>query len=369
MKSNESRRNTLKSPEPILEIQGKKIGHHHPTYFVADIGANQEGDLERAKDLIYLAADAGADAAKFQHFKAETIVSDHGFRSLGGQQSHQAKWKKSVFEVYKDASVSLGWTGMLRETCDKAGITFFTSPYAVDLVDHIDPYVPAYKIGSGDITWIEMIEYIASKQKPYIMATGASTLDDVQRAVSAGLAINPMLCLMQCNTNYTASLENFKYIQLNVLRTYREMYPGVVLGLSDHTPGHATVLGAVALGARLIEKHFTDNVMRVGPDHAFSMDPKSWREMVGRTRELENALGTGVKQVEENERETVVLQRRAIRARGNLAADTVLSQEHLTVLRPCPSDGVPPYHLDKLIGKRVRRDVSAGEHLRWIDLE
>lgn len=359
----------MKKPHSIIEIKGKRIGRDFPVYFIADIAANHDGDLERAKDLICLAAEAGADAAKFQHFKAETIVSDHGFRNLGGQQSHQANWKKSVFEVYKEASVSLDWTGTLKETCDKAGIAFFTSPYAVDLVDHIDPYVPAYKIGSGDITWIEMIEYIASKQKPYIMATGASTLDDVHRAVSVGLAINPKLCLMQCNTNYTASLENFKYIQLNVLRTFHAMYPDLVLGLSDHTPGHATVLGAVALGARMIEKHFTDDVMRVGPDHAFSMDSTSWREMVDRTRELENALGTGVKQVEENERETVVLQRRAICARSNLAAGTVLSQEHLTVLRPCPSDGVPPYCMNQLIGKRARRDVSAGEHLRWIDLE
>jgi len=359
----------MKKPDAILEIKEKRIGRDLPTYFIADIAANHDGDLERAKDLICLAAEAGADAAKFQHFKAETIVSDHGFRNLGSQQSHQANWKKSVFEVYKDASVSLGWTDTLKDTCDKAGIAFFTSPYAVDLVDHVDPYVPAYKIGSGDITWIEMIKYIASKKKPYIMATGASTLDDVHRAVSAVLTINPKLCLMQCNTNYTASLENFKYIQLNVLRTFRAMYPDLVLGLSDHTPGHATVLGAVALGARMIEKHFTDNVMRVGPDHAFSMDPKSWREMVDRTRELENALGTGVKQIEENERETVVLQRRAIRARSNLAAGTVLSQEHLTVLRPCPPDGLPPYCISQLIGKQIRQDVSAGAHLRWTDLE
>jgi sialic acid synthase SpsE len=369
MKLNELQKNIMKKPDSVLESKGKRIGHDFPVYFIADIAANHDGDLERAKDLICLAAEAGADAAKFQHFKAETIVSDYGFRKLGGQQSHQANWKKSVFEVYKNASVSLGWTDTLKETCDKAGITFFTSPYAVELVDHIDPYVPAYKIGSGDITWIEMIEYIASKQKPYILATGASTLDDVHRAVSAGLAINPRLCLMQCNTNYTASLENFRYIQLSVLQTYRAMYPDLVLGLSDHTPGHATVLGAAALGARMIEKHFTDDVKRVGPDHAFSMDPASWREMVDRTRELENALGTGVKQVEENERETAVLQRRAICARNDLTAGTVLSQQHLAVLRPCPPDGVPPYCMKQLIGKRVRRDVSAGAHLRWIDLE
>lgn len=359
----------MKPPKSILEIQGKKIGRDYPTYFIADIAANHDGDLERAKDLIFMASEAGADAAKFQHFKAETIVSDHGFRNLGAQQSHQANWKKSVFDVYKDASVSLEWTDALKETCNKADIAFFTSPYAIDIVDRIDCYVPAYKIGSGDITWIEMVEHIASKQKPYIMATGASTMDDVQRAVSAGLAINSMLCLMQCNTNYTASLENFKYIQLNVLRVYREMYPDMVLGLSDHTPGHATVLGAVALGSRMIEKHFTDDIKRIGPDHAFSMSPKSWRDMVERTRELENALGVGIKRVEDNEKETVVLQRRAIRIVADLSVDSILKRDHLTVLRPCPEDGLPPYLMEDIVGRRVRRDISAGEHLRWIDLE
>ena len=137
-------------------------------FFIADIAANHDGDLERAKDLIYLAAEAGADAAKFQHFQASTIVSDKGFKSLGGQLSHQAKWKDSVFDVYKAASVDLSWTETLKETCNDAGIPFFTTPYSLDLVDFIDPYVPAYKIGSGDITWLEMIKHVASKQKPYI---------------------------------------------------------------------------------------------------------------------------------------------------------------------------------------------------------
>jgi len=354
---------------PSFFIEHKKVGADSPVYFIADIAANHDGDLERAKDLIFLASEAGADAAKFQHFKAETIVSDHGFRSLGGQQSHQASWKKSVFEVYKDASVSLGWSETLKETCKKAGITFFTSPYSMDLVDHIDPYVPAYKIGSGDITWVEMIEYIASKGKPYILASGASTFDDVQRAVNAGLALNGNLCLMQCNTNYTASLDNFKYIQLNVLKVFREMYPNMVLGLSDHTPGHTTVLGSVALGAKMIEKHFTDDISRDGPDHKFSMDPRSWREMVDRTRELENAMGNGIKKVEDNESQTVILQRRAIRLTTTLPAGTVIQRKHLEVLRPCPSDGLPPYLMNKVIGKTLRHDIQHGEHLKWTDLE
>ena len=354
--------------KPYMQINGKFIGDKFPTYFIADIAANHDGDLGRAKALIHMCAEAGADAAKFQHFTAATIVSDQGFRKLGGEQAHQASWKKSVFEVYKDASLSLDWTEFLKETCDKAGIAFFTSPYSMELVDYIDPYIPAYKIGSGDITWTEMVEHIAAKGKPYILASGASTLDEVHRAVSAGLRINPQMCLMQCNTNYTASPENFRHIKLLVLNTYRSMYPDLVLGLSDHTLGHSTVLGAVSIGARVIEKHFTDNTSREGPDHKFSMDPRAWCEMVERTRELENALGDGIKVVEQNEMQTVVLQRRAIRAKAELTTGTVIKRADLEVLRPCPADGIAPYNLADLVGRTARHNIAAGEHLRWNDL-
>lgn len=355
-------------PDSSLTIAGRRIALDEPTYFIADIAANHDGDLGRAVELIHLAAEAGADAAKFQHFKAETIVSDFGFKALAGQKSHQAKWKKTVFEVYKDASVDLGWTSALKKACDDEGITFFTSPYSIELVDAIDPDVPAYKIGSGDITWIEIIRHIASKNKPYILATGASDMADVKRAVDAALGVNPQLALLQCNTNYTASLENFRFIQLKVLESYRREFPGMVLGLSDHTPGHATVLGAVALGGRIIEKHFTDDLTRVGPDHAFSMDPRTWREMVDRTRELEQALGTGVKKTEENERETAVLQRRAVRLVAAVRAGETLTPDTLTVLRPCPADAVLPFEMDKVVGKKAGRDLGAGDHLRWSDI-
>ena len=356
-------------PLSELVIDGQRIGEQHPTYFIADVAANHDGDLERAKDLIYMAKEAGADAAKFQHFQAETIVSDHGFKSLKTQQSHQAKWKDSVFDVYKAASVNLDWTATLKETCKKAGITFFTTPYALDVVDYMDAHVPAYKIGSGDITWLEMIERVASKQKPYFLATGASTMDEVHRAVSAALAINPRFALMQCNTNYTASLENFRYIHLNVLKTYRAMYPSMVLGLSDHTPGHATVLGAVALGARMIEKHFTDDINREGPDHAFSMDPLTWRCMVDLTRELENALGDGVKKVEDNEKETVVVQRRSLRASAKLSKSQVIKAGDFVALRPCPADALTPVEIQNIVGRKLRRDIPEGDYLRASDLE
>jgi len=358
----------MKSPSPILEIQGKKIGFDYPTYFIADIAANHDGDLERAKDLIFLAAESGANAAKFQHFKAETIVSNFGFKTLGVKQSHQSTWKKSVFEVYKDASVNLNWTATLKATCDKAGIPFFTTPYALDIVDTMNDFLPAYKIGSGDITWLEMIEKVASKKKPYMIATGASSLDEVHRAVETALSINPMLCLMQCNTNYTASLENFKYIHLNVLNTYRIMYPNMVLGLSDHTPGHTTVLGGVAMGARIIEKHFTSDTSRKGPDHKFSMDAASWREMVDRTRELENALGTGIKKVEDNELETVILQRRSLRAVAAFKKNHIITVNDFVALRPCPKDALEPFELEKVIGKSLTRDLPQGEYLRISDV-
>jgi N-acetylneuraminate synthase len=349
-------------------IEDRHIGDGRPVYFIADIAANHDGNLQRAKDLIYMAAEAGADAAKFQHFSAKTIVSDKGFKDLGAEKSHQSNWEKSVYEVYADASVDLSWTAELRETCKKAGISFFTSPYSLDLVDQMDAFVPAYKIGSGDITWTEIIEYIASKQKPYILATGASTTDDVVRAVDAALNINQNLCLMQCNTNYTASLENFRYIQLNVLRAYSVMYPKIMLGLSDHTPGHSTVLGAIALGAKMVEKHFTDDNNRSGPDHRFSMTPSTWREMVDRSRELELALGNGVKKVEANEQDTVVVQRRSIRLKENLLAGEVLKKEQVEFLRPCPLDAIPPHKVDDVVGRKLSTDFKRGEYIRWIDL-
>lgn len=359
----------MQQPAPEVKIDAREIGEQYPTYFIADIAANHDGDIERAKDLIFLAKESGADAAKFQHFKAETIVSDLGFRSLGAQQSHQSSWKKSVFDVYKDASVDVAWTESLKETCEKAGITFFTSPYDFEMVEHIDPFVPAYKIGSGDITWVEIIELIASKRKPYIIASGASSMDDVYRAVSAGLKINNQLILLQCNTNYTGSIENMRYVQLNVLKSYRAMFPKMILGLSDHTPGHSSVLGAVALGARVIEKHFTDDTNRVGPDHKFSMDPRSWSDMVQATRELEAALGVGIKKVESNELDTVVLQRRAIRASKDLAEGHVLTRDDLTVLRPCPKDAIQPYEIENILGRPVSRFISKGAHLTILDFK
>ena len=355
-------------PVTTIRIGDRLIGPDEPTYFIADIAANHDGSLDRALALMTLAKDAGADCAKFQHFRAEHIVSDYGFRSLGGQQDHQATWTKSVFEVYQDASLPWDWTAALAEHAKAIGIEFMSSPYDPEAVAHLDPYVNAVKVGSGDINWLEELEVIATYGKPVIIAAGASTLEDVARAMQLLEAAGVDIVLMQCNTNYTGSIENLHYVNLNVLRQFAELYPDAVLGLSDHTPGHVTVLGAVTLGARVIEKHFTDDTARSGPDHGFSLDPVTWRAMVDDTRRLEAAMGSGSKVVEDNEQKTAVLQRRCVRVARDLPKGTVLVRDDLEVLRPAPVDAIPAHEVGGAVGRVLTRDLVSGEDVKWADL-
>lgn len=351
-----------------FSIGERLIGPDQRTYFIADIAANHDGDLERAKHLMTLAKEAGADCAKFQHFRAEHIVSDYGFRALGGQQSHQATWSKSVFETYQDASLPWEWTAPLAEHAQRIGIEFTSAPYDLEAVAHLNPYVNAFKVGSGDVNWLEELQVIADLGKPVLIATGAADLDDVARAMTLLQDAGVDIVLMQCNTNYTGTIENAHHANLRVLSQYAELFPGITLGLSDHTPGHVTVLGAVALGARVVEKHFTDDTSRIGPDHGFSMDPVTWRAMVDDTRLLEAALGDGHKKVEDNEQETVVLQRRCVRAARDLAPGTVLTRDDLVVLRPAPISAVPAHEVTALVGRTLAHDLVAGQDVHWTDV-
>ena len=342
----------------IFKTEKYVIGPGQPTYFIADIAANHDGNLDKAIELIHLCANNGAHAAKFQNFSADTIVSDFGFKALGQQKSHQSEWKKSVSEVYKDASIPLEWTPILKKECHKANIDYFTSPYDIKMLKYLSDYVCAWKIGSGDITWHEIIAKMCQYELPIFLASGASNLDEVKMAVKLIKKSKKNLCLMQCNTNYTGSLNNFNFIELNVLKTFKKEFNNIILGLSDHTPGHTTVLGAVALGASVIEKHFTDDVSRDGPDHKFSMDPISWKEMVQRTKELEASLGIGNKVVMENEKETIVLQRRAIRAKNEINKGQLIKKEDIIFLRPCPTDALPPYKVNEVIGKTSKQKIE-----------
>ena len=353
----------------MMHIGNRPLGQNHPTYFIADIGANHDGSLDKALELIHLAKKSGADAAKFQHFKAETIVSKSGFEKLGGVQTHQSKWKKAVYDVYKEASINIEWTNTLYLECKKVGIDFFTSPYDLDLVDHIDSYVPAYKIGSGDIDWLEIIEKIAKKNKPTIIATGACSMQEIHDSVDLLKKHNITPAILQCNTNYTGSVANFKFVNLRVIKSLRRIFFDSIIGLSDHTPGNATALGAVALGARIIEKHFTDNKSNSGPDHGFAMDSRDWKEMVDRVRELESALGDGKKKIEENEKESFKVQRRSVRTKANLEKGMIISREDLVILRPRSQSGLSPALLKKIIGKKLISDIAAGDEISWKNIE
>jgi sialic acid synthase SpsE len=348
-----------------IKIGNRVLTQSSPPYFIADIGANHDGDLQRAFKLIELAKGSGAHAAKFQNFKANTIVSQEGFNNLN--VSHQKNWKKSVFEVYEDASIPDDWTHKLKEKCEEYEIDYFTSPYDIQSVDLVDPFVDVYKIGSGDITWTEILHYIGQKGKPVLLATGASTFEDVERAMKVLESKNSNIVLMQCNTNYTGLDSNFNYVNLNVLDTFKNKFPNVILGLSDHTSGHATVLGAIAKGAVFIEKHFTDDNEREGPDHSFAMNPTTWREMVDRSNELWRALGDGVKRVEENEIETVSLQRRGLRYIRDMHQGEEIKASDLIAVRPIDKNGIEPYNIHKVIGKKIQRDKSRDFSVNYSD--
>ncbi len=353
----------------FFEIGSHKLGDQHPTYFIADIAANHDGDVQRAKELIWLAKEAGANCAKFQHFEAKNIVSDIGFKKLNSNVSHQSDWKKSVFDIYDQYHTRRDWSEELVSTCEAANIDFMTTPYDIEAVKLFEPYLHAFKVGSGDITFRKLLEVVSMSKKPVFLATGASTLQDVKNAVAVVEKYNNQICLMQCNTNYTGSEENFHYVNLNVLKRLKEIWPDYQLGLSDHTPGHASVLGAIALGARAVEKHFTDDNNRIGPDHSFALNPVTWKEMIERSRELEASLGDGIKRVEKNENETVIIQRRAIRVSKALEAGHTLSADDVCMLRPCPPEAISPMYIDELIGKKLLRGKEAGAEIFWQDIQ
>jgi len=267
--------------------------------------------------------------------------------------------------VYDDASVPFEWTPILKEACDAVGLDYFSSPYDYEAIEMLSQYVPAYKAGSGLMSWPEALIRMAKLGKPILIASGASDISDVVRAIRAVLEFNDQIVLMQCNTNYTASDSNYDHLNINVLKTYRTLFPNVVLGLSDHTHNPAPIVGAVALGARVIERHFTDDNDREGPDHKFAMNPDDWAEMVAQVRILERSLGSSDKFVTENERETYLLQRRCLRAAREISTGETITEEMVESLRPAVNGAIMPWELKNLIGKKAIIDMPFGMELRW----
>ncbi len=343
-----------------FSVGGRLVGDDQPVLIIADLGANFDGSLEKAKELARMVRDTGADVVKIQSFLAKKIVSGRGFGSMHLKGVH-GSWGKPVDEIFKSAEFPREWHQEFFSYCKEIGIIASSSPWDYEAVDIMaEAGVPFYKIGSGDITWLEMVEYIARKGKPVVLATGASTLAEVDEAVrvieSTG---NKDLALLQCITNYPSKIES---ANLRVLDTYKSAFD-VITGYSDHTPGDTVVLGAVARGAAVIEKHFTDDKKNAGPDHPHSMEPAEFTQMVKRIREMEQALGSGRKEVVAEEAETVIVQRRGLYAASPIKRGEQIGKERLIELRPAL--GIYPKFKEQVAGLTAKQDIAEGEAISW----
>lgn len=343
-----------------IKLGNRWIGENYPTYFIAEIGANFDGSIEKAKLLIDAAKESGADCAKFQTFITPKIVSEGGFSMMQLKGVH-GSWGKTVSEVFKEVEFPIQWHKEISDYCKKIGIDFSTSPYFKEAVDLcIDLDVPFIKIGSGDITWLEMLDYIARKNKPIMLATGDATMAEIDEAVRTIQATgNKNLVLMQCITNYPSKIDS---ANVNVLKTYQSAFE-VLTGYSDHAPGHVVALASIVIGGRVIEKHFTLNKADKGPDHPHSMEPQEFKFMVDSIREVERAMGSTRKEVVEEEGETVFVQRRCLYAKNNLQKGQIITENDIDVLRPAL--GIQPKYKNIIIGKECKVNIEKGKPLFW----
>jgi len=356
-----------------IKINSKIIGSGQPVYIISEIGSNFDHDFARAKSLAKLSKDLGADAFKIQNFLAPKIVSAKGFDKM--QVAFQAKWKSSVTEVYRQAEFPREWLKDLMAYCQSIGIDFLSSPYDTEAVDLLlDLGAAAYKIGSGEIDNLEFLQYVAKTGKPIILGCGAATMPEIKSAVAAIKNTgNDQLILLQCVTNYPSPVNDANIRAMAALKNEFDL----VVGYSDHTIGQegggddplsglTVPLGAVALGAAVIEKHFTDDRKRQGPDHPFAMDPESFGRMVKGVRAMEKALGSGKKELAPSEKETVIIQRRGLYAKTEIEAGDKITKEKIEWLRPAA--GLKPAQLNEALGKTAKRNILAGEAIRAEDI-
>jgi pseudaminic acid synthase len=344
----------------FFNIGELQISKEDKSYIIAEIGANFDNSRDVAKQYCLAAKEAGANCAKFQSFKAEKIVSDGGFKQMKLKGVH-GTWDKSVFEVFKSVEFPREWHKPVSDYCKEIGIHFSTSPYdfdAVELCMELD--VPFIKIGSGELTWLEMIHKIAATQKPIFLATGDATMSEIDDAIrvieSTG---NKNVVLMQCITNYPSQIES---ANINVLKTYETAF-NILTGYSDHSPGNVVVLGAIALGAKVIEKHFTLDKKGKGPDHPHSMDFNEFKSMVDDIRKLEIAMGSSRKFVVEEEEETVYVQRRGLYINRAMKKGEVITLGDVDVLRPAL--GILPKYKNVVIGQQLAHDIEKDSPLKW----
>ncbi|MEM3159498.1 MAG: N-acetylneuraminate synthase family protein [Nitrososphaera sp.] len=343
---------------PSISIGKKALKKYESVYIIAEVGSNHDNSLKRAKDLIQLAKECGADAAKFQSFTAEGLISRKGFES---KSSFQSRWKKSVWDTYVAAEMPRQWHGELADYAKSQGIDFFTSPWDDEALEFLVKIrAPAIKIGSGDIDNYDLLRKAGATKKPILLGTGASTMAEVESAVAAiKSAGNDKIVLMHCVVNYPSDINQANIRALPAM----ESAFGLPVGYSDHAPSDLVVTSSVALGAVAIEKHFTDDRKREGPDHPHSMNPNEFADMVSKIRTLARALGDGVKVPVKDEEKTKILQRRSVFAVRPIKKGEKLTKANIRLLRP--ATGIAPKYLDVVLGRKAVRDIAQYEPVQW----
>ena len=339
-----------------LIIGDRIISDDSDAYVIAEIGHNHQGSLKTAKELFQAAAECGVDAGKLQKRDNRSLYTremydkpydnENSFGATYGEHREALEFGKSEYEE-------------LQAESDRLKLAFFSTAFDMKSADFLaELNTPAYKIASGDLKNIPLLRHVAKIGKPMIVSTGGGTMEDVQRAYDTITPINPRLCLMQCTCGYPAE---FAELDLRVISTYREKFPEVVIGYSGHDNGIAMPVAAYMLGARIIEKHFTLNRAMKGTDHRFSLEPVGMKKMIRDLQRVRMALGDGRKKVYASEASPVLKMGKKLVAARDLPAGHVLTAADIAI--KSPGDGLPPYHLDQIIGQALSRDVRADQSL------
>jgi sialic acid synthase SpsE len=346
---------------PTITIGGQTIGGGHPCFVVAEAGSNHNGSLEQAVRLIEVAADAGADAVKFQLFRASRMYP----RSAG--TSDYLKSETPIYEIIAAMEMPYEWLPALVEHCARRRIMFLATPFDEESVDRLDPWVAAFKIASYEMTHLPFVRHVAAKGKPMIVSTGTASLREVAVTVDACRETgNTALALLQCTAAYPAPLDS---INVRAMATLAEQFH-VPVGLSDHSRDPVVApVAAVACGAAIVEKHFTLSNDLPGPDHRFALEPAELGLMVDKIRAAEQVLGTGDKLMAPIESELHAFARRSVFAIRRIAAGETFSRENIAVLR-CGKRpaGLPPAEFPTVLGRRAPHDIMADSSIRAEDV-
>lgn len=348
------------SPPPAILLDGRTLGGAGDRCFViAEVGVNHDGVLEDALRLVDVAAAAGADAVKIQTFSAERLVAPTARKAEYQLKTTDAG--ESQLAMLKRLELDEAAHRVVQERARQKGILFLSSPFdeeSADLLERLP--VPAFKIASGELTNLPFLRHVARKRLPMLVSTGMSTLEEVSAAVEAIRgAGDPPLALLHCVSSYPAEAAD---ANLRAMRTLADAF-GVPVGFSDHTLGTTVAVAAVACGARVLEKHITLDKRRPGPDHAASLEPAELDAMMSAVRDVERALGGGVKEPRPMELDVRQVARKSVTARRDLGAGTPLSADDLRVLRP--GLGIPPRELERVIGRKPRAPIAAGTTITW----